>query len=911
MLIETKLRPPELRGCLIERPALERQLDLAGAAKLTILSAPAGFGKTTLLCQWIDRQQQRGISCGWLSLDAADNEIGRFIGYMVGALQRVDPALAGTVSALLRASPVLPVDSVLTQLVNDLGRRAQPLRLVLDDCHVLTSPEIGQFLDALLTYAPGKFHLVLATRGQIPLRVANMRVRGQMTRIDDMSLRFSLAETDVFLNTLRGLALPEEDVVTLQHRTEGWIAALQLAALSLEDRSDRAEFIRRFSGTDRDIADFLLHDVLARLSDSTINFLLKTSILGRISAPLAQAVTEQQDAAQLLADLERANLFLIPLDRDRIWYRYHQLFADLLVSLLIRRHPDGIAVLHRKAVRWLTENGFTSDAVHHALQAGDTAQAAALVESCCMPLIRQGHIARVREWLSSLPQAVIDRRPRLQLAQVWILFHVSQPMRAARILKAARDNIDAMAQDGGLSLAERQEFKAELFTLTAGVISAADRSATAAHLARSWLEGFPEGQHFSKGTLNNILAFCLYSLGDLDGARLACQRGRASHERAQSVLGIVYSDLILGLAEQAGGNLKTSHRLFESAIRYARAELGSGSYAEAMVAIFEVELLYEWNDLDAASRLLQQHRHLVEECGLVVHEMACKLSLAKLAASQGRLDEALGVLEQAERQGLRDRYRRLFASALDERVRLLLQRGDIAAAKLVLRIHGIDEAWVSSPATRRPACEPEHIALARLLVADGRPEAAFRILENLAGRLRHDGRLRRLAQVKALASIAAFQAGDALGALAAIADAIALSAPQNAIRGFLDEGPAFQHVLAFAQSRIPSWKAGSEAGDFVRKLAGLRPTPPAPCEVNARRGAPQFSSREADVVRLLSSGRSNRDVAHALALAPDTVKWHLKNIFGKLGVSNRTQAVLRLQELGLGARQHPTQHSPE
>jgi len=911
VLIETKLRPPELRAGLIERAGLLRQLDGALEAKLTIVSAPAGFGKSTLLSQWAKQQQERqSLVPGWLSLDAADNDLGRFLEYLTAALRRADPAVARDIPALLHSSPVLPVDSILTSLVNDMSDGARHRILILDDCNVLTEPSIARFLDALLTYAPPTFHLVLATRGQMPLKVGNMRVRGQMIHIDDTHLRFSLAETVEFLNRRGGLDLPESDVISLQHRTEGWIAGLQLAFLSLTDRTDRAAFIRSFSGTDRDIADFLVHDVLARLPEETIEFLLKTSILGRLNASLAQAVTGLADAGERLAGIEAANLFLIPLDRERNWYRYHHLFSELLRSLLGQRHDADVAGLHRKAAGWLTEQGETSEAVQHALLAGDPELAADLVESCCMPLIRQSHIARVREWLNSLPRDLIDRRPRLQLAKVWILFHVSQPLAAAAILKAARANIQKAERQGLLGPEARLELRAELYALTAGVISAADRSATAARLASRWLGQFPEGQYFSKGTLGNVLGFCHYSLGDLEGARLACMRARDSHALAASVFGTVYSDLILGLAEQAAGDLRKAHAYFQRAIQEARASLGPGSYAEAMVGVFEVDLHYEWDDIAGAEDLLQQHRQVIDECGLVVHEMACKLNVARLAASHGRDDEALAVLEAAERQGLRTRYRRLFASALHERVRLLLRRGDVQSARLALKNRGIDEATIGQGAWR-PAREPEQMAVARVLLAEGRPEAALRILDRLAERLRRDGRLQRLAQVRAITAVAAHGAGDALSALAAVVDAVSLSAPQGALRSLRDEGPAFLDVVVFARHRIPSWKTNSDTGAFVERLLAGRQRATLGGAAARQTPMPQFSSREADVARLLSSGQTNREVAKALAMAPDTVKWHLKNIFGKLSVSNRTQAVLRLQELGVAADGTAAPRSPE
>lgn len=909
MLIETKLRPPVLKPELVDRQRLLRQLDGALSARLAVLSAPPGFGKSTLLGQWIATLRDRDAAVGWLALDRDDDEIGRFLTYLVAAIRRADPQIAQLIPALLQSSPVLPLDSVLTSIVNDLVHRTQPLFLVLDDCQFLSAPEICRFLDALLTYAPACLHLVVATRGPLPFGLAHMRVKGQLINLDDMQLRFSLDETESLFNAAQLRDLPLADVVTLQHRTEGWVAGLQLASLSLEQPAGRAAFIEHFSGSHRDVAEFLTQDVLARQTPEMHDFLLQTSILSRISASLADAVMLRSNSAAMLHDIEAANLFLIPLDRERTWFRYHHLFAEFLQSRLKESGDVQMEVLHGRAADWLSAHGYTSEAVSHALAAGDADRAAALVEDCAMPLIMASHLNTVRAWLGRLPRELIARRPHLQLAEVWIQFHMSRPQEAARTLKAAKQSITAALRDGQLGKDAQAALQAELCTLTAGVISAADRSRTAARLAEGWLEAMPENKPFFKGTLSNIKAFCHLSLGDLDNARILSLKARDSHGAAQSVFGIVYSDLILGLTEKAAGNLLGASQYFARAIALAREQLGAGSYAEAMVAIFEVELLYEWSDLAAAERLLHTHRQIIEECGLVVHEMACKLHLARIAAARGRHDEAMAVLERAERLGIEKRYHRLTASALNERIRLLLQRGDVQAARFALLARGIGgegRKGTAGMAPLTPATEPEYLAQARVLIASGKPEAALRLLDLVAENVRRDGRLRRLSQVRALAAIASYQANDALSALAAAVDAVSICAPQKALRTLIDEGSAMRDVIDFARRRMPSWSGDTPAGLFVDRLMDEFAKPersPALVRGNLRKGDPGFSPREVEVARLLGEGQSNRDMARALGMAPDTVKWHLKNIFGKLGVVNRTQAVLRLQEIGLTAPQ--------
>jgi LuxR family maltose regulon positive regulatory protein len=915
VLIETKLRPPQLREDLVARPRLLRQLDGALSARLTVLTAPAGFGKSTVLGQWIALLKERGAGVAWLACDRDDDEIGRFLAYLVAALNRADPAVGRDLPVLLQSSPVLPIDSVLTQIVNDLAARGEPLFLVFDDAQFLRSADVCGFLDALLTYAPPSLHVVVATRDQPPFALAHMRVRGQLLTLDDTQLRFSLEETETLLNEARVLDLPTADVVALQHRTEGWVAGLQLASLSLEQRAGREDVLRHFSGGQRDVAAFLAADVLERQPEEVRRFLLETAILGRISAPLADAVTGRGDGARMLQAIESANLFLIALDGERHWFRYHHLFAEFLLSRLQQGAAAQVPALHRRAADWLSANGHTSEAVSHALAAGDADRAAALVEDCAMPLIMASHLNTVRAWLGRLPEALIARRPRLLLAQVWIAFHMSRPQQAVKALKAAKQAIAAAVAAGTLEPATQVRLRAELRTLTAGVISAADRSRSARRLSQGWLSEIPDDLPFFKGTLGNIHAFCCLSLGDLEAARLAALQARDRHAVANSVFGIVYSDLILGLADKAAGNLQGASQYFARAIRHAREQLGAGSYAEAMVAVFNVELLYEWNDIAAAERLLHQHRQIIEECGLVVHEMACKLHLARLAAARGRDDEAMAVLERAERLGIEKRYHRLTAGALNERVRLLLRRGDAAAARYALKARGIVAGAKIEGAAITPTTEPEHLAQARVMIAEGNPAAAQRLLEQVSVAMRRDGRGRRLAQARALAAIAAHQSGDALAALAAAVETISICAPQRALRCLIDEGADLRQVLEFARGRLPNWSADTPTGTFVealmtawgraeRQLEGVARGETARGEAGLprRRGDPEFSNRESALLRLLSEGKSNRELAAALDMAPDTVKWHLKNIFGKLGVANRTQAVLRLQEIGLAAR---------
>lgn len=894
MLIETKLRLPPSGQSELARLDLLSQLDQVAQRRLAIVSAPTGFGKSTLLAQWANRVHGQGGAVGWLSADAQDNEIGRFLRYLVAAIRRAEPSCCPDLPGLIASSPLLPTDTILSSLVNGLNQCVYPLYLVIDDFHHLTSPDITRFVENLLAYGPTGFHLIIGARDEVPLQLAGLRARGQLVRLDEYQLRFSLSQSEAYLNDQLALALSTAEVVTLHHRTEGWIAGLHLASLSLAGAADKSGFLARFSGTEGDIADFLVQEVLSRQSPEILDFLLCTAILERFCAALADALTGKRHSDQTIAQIEAANLFVIPLDREGIWFRYHALFADLLREVLTRQDPDRAKRLHLRAAQWLSGANFPSDAVQHALAAGERDMAASLVESCCMPLIRSSNIAQVRDWLGRLPTEVIEKRPRLQLAQVWINFHSSQPLEGARILRRVRDELAKQATAGALTPQDIEDFRAEMLVLTAGIASAADHSRMGARMAERALREVPARMGFLRGVAGNVLGFCHYSMGDLQASRIACLQARENHHSGQSNFGVLYSDLILGLVDKAAGDLGPALARFSRATDLARTADGPGSYSEAMVGIFAAEILYERNDLAAAERLYLQHRPLIEECGLVVHDMSCKLLGARLMAANGHYDQALIALEAAERHGQNNHYRRLFAAALHERVKLLLQRGEAKYARLILTSRGIDDAWLAGNHALRPANDFEHLATARVLIAEHRPEAALRLTEPLSARLKRDGRLRRLAQVRGLASVAALRSGNGLAALAAISDAVKLSMPGGALRSLIEEGPALQEVIGFARTQIPLWRNPSEPiGYFVAALGPNTATAP----VNH---TSDLSPREAEIARLLGDGLANRAISDRLSMAPDTVKWHLKNIFGKLGADNRTQAVLRLQQIGLG-----------
>lgn len=904
-LIATKFIAPPPRADAIQRPRLLQLLERSEEVPATLLLAPAGSGKSTLLADWYRRLEARRHAIAWLSLDPDDNEPLRFLTYLVAALTRAEPRVGARAAALLRSVPVADAESLLPLIVNDLAAVEARVALFVDDLHVLTSPVIAQFLDKLLAYAPRNLSLYLASRSEPTLPLARLRLHQQAVVLTELELRFDLDEAELFLNRRRALALSIEDLRLLHAKTEGWAAGIGLASLSLERRQARSDFLQSFSGTDRDVAEFLAQDVLLRQPDEVQQFLLATSVLTRFDAALAREVTGRADTPQMLERLRGGNLFVVALDDQGRWLRYHHLFADFLRARLERRHPGASVGLHRKAAAWYQAQGEVDAALFHWLAAGDDDRAAAYIDDVAMAYLTRGQLMLIRDWLARLPEAAIRRRPRLGFMESWIGFHMLEPRRAYRALKAARRALGPGAHpmdDAAPSLSPAM--LGELRTLIAGTLSAADHNRWARDLALRWLPRLPKDQPFLAGVLSNILAFSHYTLGDMEPAAEAAEQARAVHRRARSVFGIIYADLILALVEKARARLGAAQTLLERARELARATHGSPSYSEALVAVFLGELAYERGDLVEADRLLTENNYIIEGTALIVHALAGHLHLARLAALQGREQSALEILDRAEKLG-RDRlYRRLRAGVLNDRVRLLLQMGDLAAAQAALRRAGLQDARLQASAPPPvPAVELERVALARVLLAEQRPDAALKILEDLAARMERQGRERRLAQVNCLKVVALDRMGRRAQAQELLARTLARAEAQGLLRTIADEGRALKPLLSDLLARVSALGGGPPTPAYLQRLLAALAQPgqkprPAPRPVAATL-VEALSPRELDIVRLLAEGRSNAALAEALALSPTTVKWHLKNVYAKLGVGSRTQAVLAAQSLRL------------
>jgi LuxR family transcriptional regulator, maltose regulon positive regulatory protein len=881
-LLATKLHVPQRRRGLIRRPRLSERLDRGAEGALTLVSAPAGFGKTTLLTDWL-ASPGGGRSVAWLSLDQRDNDPVVFWTYLLSALEKGTPE-AGAGALELLASSQASVEEVLATLVNDLGAVRDDLVLVLDDYHVVDAPDVHQGVTFLLEHRPPRVHLVIATRADPPLPLARLRARGELVEIRAEDLRFTPEEAAGYLDAAVGPALTARDVAALEGRTEGWIAALQLAALSMQGRDDLAGFIADFAGDDRYIVDYLAEEVLERQPADVRTFLLETSVLGRVTGTLADAVTGQHGGRARLEALDRANLFLVPLDDRRHWYRYHHLFADVLRARLLDEQPDRLPELHRRASAWFEENGDPAEAIGHALAGGDAEHAADLVERAMPAMRRSRQETTLRGWLEALPDRVFADRPLLSTTLAGALLMHGEVDGVDDRLRDAERWADAAARtpdDDALVGQTRSQIA--LYRAAQARVTG-DLDGTVAH-ARRVLELAGEDEPLLRGAAAGLLGLADWSRGDLMSAHRWWSDSRADLERAGHHADTLGVSLALADIRIAQGRLRDAMATYERGLALAtRTTPALRGAADMHVGMSEVFL--ERDDVDAAERHLAASAALGEHAGLPQNRHRRRLALARLRAAQGDLAGAVDLLDEAERLYVGDLFPDVRPIvAVRARVWLAQRQVDRALGWAHERGLGVED----DPFYLR---EFEHITLVRaLLAAAGASmlDDATRLLERLL-RAAEAGELTgTVIELLVLSALAGRARGDVPGATAFLHRALTLAEPEGYVRVFLDEGAPMVALLRTLPEQA-----------YVRRLLAARR---GEARLPAQRGlVDPLSARELDVLRLLGTDLDGPGIARELVVSLNTVRTHTKNIYAKLGVNSRRAAVRRAAELDLPAR---------
>ena len=879
-ILATKLYIPPSRQRVVLRPRLVQGLNegLAAGNKLTLVSAPAGFGKTTVVSEWV-------AGCGrpvaWLSLDEGDSDPSRFLAYLIAALQTVAPGVGDGVLTVLQSPHPPPLESTLTALLNDITTIPSDVVLVLDDYQVLDARPVDDALAFLVEHQPPQLHLVVATREDPALPLARLRARGQLTELRAADLRFTPSEAADFLNLVMGLNLTADDIAALETRTEGWIAGLQLAAISLQGREDVAGFIRSFAGSHHFVLDYLVEEVLQRQPESIRTFLLRTSILDRLCGPLCDAVMSESVASgqETLEYLERANLFIVPLDNERRWCRYHHLFAELLrqrlhQSLASSGGDEGrtMAEYHTRASQWYEDNALEIEAFHHAAAANDIERAERLIIGGRIPQHSRAAVTAVFDWLDSLPRTVLDARPWLWVRSATVALNAGRTTGVEEKLQAAEEALQHADLDD-----KTRDLIGQIAAARATLALANYQPEAMINQAHRALEYLQPDNLPSRGRALRTLGFAYQLQGDRAAARQAYTEARAIRQAPGDINLTVSATTGLGNVQESENQLYQAAETYRCSLQLLGDQARSNADQEF---IGLARISYEWNDLDAAEQYGQQSLQLARQyVGTIDRFVLSEVFLARLRLARRDVAGAAAMLAETEQSVRQNGFVRRMPEVAAAQVLTLLQQGDLAAAAHLAQTHDLP------------------LSQARVHLAQGDPTAALAVLEpyrrQMAEKAWADEELKALV----LLAVALDAHGEQAKAAQRLDEALTLAEPGGFIRIFVDEGVPIARLLREAASR-------GVRPEYVRRLLAAFPFDDAgraaspATRVAGSRLAEPLSSRELEVLALVAKGLTNREIAARLYLSLHTVKAHARSIYAKLGVSSRTQAVARGRALG-------------
>ncbi len=878
-LLPTKFYLPPTPTNFVGRPQLLEKLDQALTHRLTLVSAPAGAGKTTLVGDWIQSVHKRGVAFGWLSLDDAENDVQRFLNCIVACLEE-----GGLTVDLAMASPgsrdLAQTQQVMADFIQGLMPLQRQLVLILDDYHLIQNTEIHSAMEYLIRHAPPQLHVILLTRSDPPLELARLRVAGQLVEVRMEQLRFSSQEAGEFLNKSAGVQLAEHDVAALNERTEGWIAGLQMAAISLRGREDAAAFVAAFAGSHRFVFDYLLEQVLNRQSPETRAFLLKTSVLEKLSASSCDAVADTAGSAGGMLDtLERANLFLVPLDDERRWYRYHHLFSDLLRLMLDQAHPGLSAELHRRASHWYEAQNMLPEALQHALSSGDMQLVAQIVSANVLVLIENDEVQPTLQKIDSVPFDELIALPWLGIARAWAL-GTGQIPKSRQIL----DEAEKSAENAPDSL-ERQRLKGHIAAARVFLFGAQGEIASAIAQARQANELLPAEEVAVRALNLSLWGDMLVGSGNDPGAlEVLEQAGALALQAKKPHIAMIVAGS-LATAHLHAGRLHDLHGVCLEALEFA--EDYQRRYQHPLSASAEIypllaRVLAEWGENEKAIQMARKGLMLSERWGRVNMEMRCLSYLGRALVFGNDWEQARQVFQRAESVAQKispSVWQSHICFALDS----LLDSETPEASEISLLRGRIQENGARCSA----------ILTARLLLRDGQPDEALVALEQaLSDSNKHAFDIARIYALRALA----FQAKkDEKQALASLRQALELAEPENRVATFVREGAAMERLLRLVRGKPIS------PGFVQRLLAAFearRQYRPKPAPITEALIEP-LSEREVEVLQHLNTYLSTPEIANLLVVSANTVRTHIKSIYGKLGVHGRSGAVRRAKELGL------------
>ena len=909
LLLNTKLYIPPIRPNLVPRPRLIERLNAGLHRKLILISAPAGFGKTTLLSEWAAGCDR---TVAWVSLDKGDNDPTLFWIYFIAALQTVHPGVGAAVMAVLQAPGIAgaatppPIEPLLTGLINEIAEIPDPLVLILDDFHMITEQQVHDGAIFLLDNLPPPMHLILSNRADPPWPLARLRARREMTELRAEDLRFTSQEAATFLKDVMKLDLSPEDVAVLEERTEGWIAGLQMAALSMRGREDVSGFIKAFSGSHRFILDYLVEEVLDRQSPAIQEFLLKTSILEQMTASLCDAVTGSSDSQAILTQLEQANLFLVPLDDERRWYRYHRLFTDLLRSQLALIHPDQVPFLHQRASEWFEEKGFTEETIAHAFAAKDYERVARLAEKYAQDMLHQSKYNILSSWLEALPNALVQARPWLCVYQSWTRHWSGMREGGEDCLKNAERVLNSLPPSSqpeersketpSLGEEEKRLISGYIATVRAHYALTNEEIPRVIEQAQKALRLLPEDDYFTRGTAAIALGGAHWGMGDASSAERAFAECASNamkggyHYRASSALCYV------GMQQVKQAKLLKAEETFREALALSQGP-GGRRFPNAGYPLAKLgELACEWNDLERAWRDVHDGMELCTQLGHVDLQAEAYVALARVQLAYRDFAGVKDTLQRADRLSRETKLDPWAVCWLDDcRLRLWLSTGKLDEAT-----HWAEASGLRVDGELDYHHDLHHINLARVLIAQGMRQPsepyldeALGLLARLLAAAEKAGWVHEVIKILILQALALKAGGDSEEAIATLTQALTLAEPGGYVRTFISEGAPMARLLRMAaDQRVAREYVGKLLATFGAEEQERVVSPASPL-------LEPLSEREAEVLRLLTTRLSTPEIAEELVISVNTVRSHIKSIYSKLNVHRRMEAVQRAKELGL------------
>lgn len=898
-ILATKLYVPPPRSRAVFRPRLIKQLNQGLHSKLILISAPAGFGKTTLVSEWVGELER---ATAWLSLDERDNDLIRFLTYFIHALQTIAPTIGEGLLAVLQSHQVASTESLLTVLLNEISTISDNFVLILEDYHVIDATPIDNALSFLVENQPPQMLLVITTRDDPHLSLNRLRARGQLTEVRSHDLRFTLSETAEFLNQTMNLDVSAEDIAILETRTEGWIAVLQLAAISLQGHQNTTRFIQSFTGSHHFVLDYLLEEVLQQQSEDIQKFLLYTSVLSRMCGELCDAIMpdSKTDGQTMLENIERANLLIVPLDNTRHWYRYHHLFADVLQSRLQKEYPDQVSGMHQRASKWYEQHGFTSDAIQHAFDAGDFGRAANLLE---LAFPKMDENLQSHSWLDQaklLPDALIEAMPVLNTCYAWALLNRGDLEKARAKLEAIERLLESPSDK--LIIVDQEQFRllpVSIATAYAYHAQALGNVPDTIRYAHKVLNLLPETDMLRRGQAKALLGLSYWASGDLEAAHRILSDFMDSM-RLNNISEFISVVFVVADIHIALGHLREALSVYKHALQLAANQSEPIAGAEHLYrGIGELQL--EWDDLETAAQYLKTGEKVGKQASLPDWEYRLRVAQARIADAQGDLEVALDLLEAAERFYVRTPLPEPHPIAA-MKARLWIKQNRLDTAQTWVRTRGLsvnDEINYLS--------EFEYVTLARVLIAQYKRNLtqeslheALKLLERLLTLAQAGKRTGTVIEIHILQALAYKELNNIPEALMYLRHALVLAEPESYVRLFINEGTPMARLLHqaltysitvhYTQTLLAAFAHDKQVKQSKQVIKPAKPQSAYP---------EMLSERELEVLKYMAEGLSNSEIAKQLFISTHTVKVHSRNIFSKLAVHNRTQAVAKARILGI------------